>query len=211
MKQILWDWNGTLLDDLWYCIRVRNRAFPPLGIQGVNSLEQYYKEFTFPISKYYENAGVKSEQFEKAAHAWMGEYERCFHEVMLFEDAIPVLRRFQEIGWNQVILSATKLDMLREQVSAFPILPYFSTLLGIGDIYAKSKEKIGLDYLATCGIAPANSIMIGDSLHDAEVAASMKTQCVLVCRGHQSKNILLQAGVPVLDSLTEVADFILGR
>lgn len=208
-KQVLWDWNGTLLDDRDYCMGVRNRAFPPMGHRGVDSLEQYYREFTFPIRQYYANAGVTDEDFVEVAHAWMAEYERGFSTVPLHGDVRAVLEELSRAGVKQVILSATRLDMLREQVSSFGIEPYFDTMLGLGDIYAKSKEEIGKKYLAGCRISAEDSLMIGDSLHDAEVAAAMGTPCVLVSRGHQDEKTLKTAGVPVLGSLIEVLPMIL--
>lgn len=64
---------------------------------------------------------------------------------------------------------------------------------------------MGLDYLARCGVPAASTLMIGDTLHDAEVARAMGTGCVLVARGHQSRETLLTAGVPVMDTLLEAA------
>ena len=55
-KHILWDWNGTLLDDMWLCVESLNRILkkrerPPLD-------EKTYKEtFSFPVKKYYETLG----------------------------------------------------------------------------------------------------------------------------------------------------------
>ena len=52
IRQILWDWNGTLLDDLQYAISVRNRTFPAFGLPTIDSLEEYYRQFTFPVRLY---------------------------------------------------------------------------------------------------------------------------------------------------------------
>lgn len=51
--------------------------------------------------------------------------------------------------------------------------------------------------------------MIGDTLHDAEVARALQVRCVLIARGHQSKETLLKAGVPVDSSLAEAAERVL--
>ena len=203
IRQILWDWNGTLLDDLAYGMRVRNSTFPAFGLPAIDSVEEYHRQFTFPIRLYYERAGVTDENFVEVAHAWMGEYVRGFSNVQLHPDAQEVLEAFAKAGLKQVVLSATKRDMLEEQIAHFPIRHYFSSVLGLGDIYAGSKEDIGRQYLQTCGIAPRETLMIGDTLHDADVAQAIGANCVLVSRGHQSRETLLTAGVPVVDSLTE--------
>lgn len=205
IRQVLWDWNGTLLDDLAYAIGVRNRTFPAFGLPRIGSVAEYRRQFTFPVRRYYERAGVTDETFVAVAHAWMAEYVRGFDAVPLHGDAVETLARFAAAGVRQAVLSATRRDMLESQIARFPIRAYFTDVLGLSDIYARSKEAVGLDYLARCGVPAASTLMIGDTLHDAEVARAMGTGCVLVARGHQSRETLLTAGVPVMDTLLEAA------
>ena len=205
IRQVLWDWNGTLLDDLAYAIGVRNRTFPAFGLPRIGSVAEYHRQFTFPVRRYYERAGVTDETFVAVAHAWMAEYVRGFGTVPLHVDAAEALARFAAAGVRQAVLSATRRDMLESQIARFPIRAYFTDVLGLSDIYARSKEAVGLDYLARCGVPAASTLMIGDTLHDAEVARAMGTGCVLVARGHQSRETLLTAGVPVMDTLLEAA------
>lgn len=209
VQQILWDWNGTLLDDLRYAIGVRNRSFPAFGLPTIDSVEEYHRQFTFPVRTYYERAGVTDDTFDAVAHAWMAEYVRGFATVPLHPDALETLNRFSQAGLRQVVLSATRRDMLIEQLRPFGLLPYFAEVLGLSDIYAGSKEAIGLAYLRGCGIPADATVLIGDTLHDAEVAQAMGARCVLVCRGHQSREVLLASGFPVVGSLREAAGVIL--
>ena len=211
IRQVLWDWNGTLLDDLTYAIGVRNRTFPAFGLPRIGSVAEYHRQFTFPVRRYYERAGVTDETFVAVAHAWMAEYVRGFGTVPLHGDAVETLARFAAAGVRQAVLSATRRDMLESQIARFPIRAYFTDVLGLSDIYARSKEAVGLDYLARCGVPAASTLMIGDTLHDAEVARAMGTGCVLVARGHQSRETLLTAGVPVMDTLVEAAAWALGE
>ncbi len=208
IKQILWDWNGTLLDDLQYGMNVRNRIFPAFQLPTIDSVEAYHAQFTFPIRTYYERAGVTDENFVEVAHAWMNEYVRGFSSVPLHADALETIGRFADAGIRQVVLSASKRDMLKEQIAQFGIDQFFAEMLGLGDIYAGSKEEIGRQYLQGSGIAPEDTCMIGDTLHDADVAAAIGAKCILVARGHQSRETLLTAGVPVVETLKDAADWV---
>ena len=207
-RQILWDWNGTLLDDLQYGMSVRNRIFPDFDLPTIDSVEEYHKQFTFPIRLYYERAGVTDENFVEVAHAWMAEYVRGFPTVPLHVDAREALERFAQKGLRQVVLSATKRDMLRTQIAQFNIQHYFHDVLGLGDIYAGSKEDIGRQYLQGCGIAPEETLMLGDTLHDADVARAIGAKCILIPRGHQSRKTLETAGFPIVETLLDVLDMI---
>lgn len=210
VRQVLWDWNGTLLDDLWYAIGVRNRVFPAFGLPTIGSIEDYYRQFTFPVRLYYERAGVTDANFDQVAHAWMDEYVRGSAEIPLHEDAAHTVHALKAAGIRQVVLSASQLEILGSQLEVYPVLHgCFDCVLGLSDIYARSKEAIGCAYLQDCGIPAAQSVMIGDTLHDAEVARAMGSQCILVARGHQSRETLQAAGVPVCGSLTEAAGLLL--
>lgn len=210
VRQVLWDWNGTLLDDLWYAIGVRNRIFPLFGLPTMDSLEEYYQQFTFPVKLYYERAGVTDENFDQVAHAWMDEYVRGHESIPLHQDAADTVHRLRNAGLRQVVLSASKLEILRRQLECYPVLDgCFDEVLGLSDIYARSKEAIGCAYLERCGIPAGESVMLGDTLHDADVARAMGAQCILVARGHQSRETLETAGVPVCDSLAEAAGLLL--
>lgn len=209
MKQVIWDWNGTLLNDLRYSIDVRNRAFPAFGLPTIDDLDEYHQQFTFPVRSYYERAGVTDENFVQVAHAWMDEYVRGFDTVELHPDVLETLERFERAGLRQLVLSATKRDMLEDQIRHFPIRHFFYDVLGLGDIYAGSKEDIGRMYLQNCGIAPGETVMLGDTLHDADVARAIGANCVLIARGHQSRATLETSGYPVLDTLIQAADYVL--
>ena len=211
IKQVLWDWNGTLLDDVQYAMDVRNRCFPAFGLPGIHDVDAYRRQFTFPIRIYYQRAGVTDENFDQVAHAWMDEYMRGLDQAPLHPDAVETLERFERAGLRQVVLSATKRDMLEEHIGLFPIRHFFAEVLGLGDIYAVSKEQVGRDYLQHCGILPSETVMLGDTLHDAEVARAIGANCILIARGHQSRATLETSGFPVVDSLTQAADNVLNQ
>ena len=99
-------------------------------------------------------------------------------------------------------MSASKLDMLKGQLDKLDILDMFDEVLGIDNIYATSKLPIGLEFIKDKD--PNECLMIGDTLHDGEVARAMGVECVLVANGHQSKNVLAQSGLMVYDDIREV-------
>ena len=165
IRQVFWDWNGTLLDDLAYAIGVRNKTFPPFGLPTISSLEEYFDQFTFPVREYYYRAGVTPENFNQVAHAWMDEYVRGQDTIPLHGDAVDTLRRLREKGIGQVVLSASQIDILKGQLAIYGLENAFDDVLGHGNIYADSKEMIGIRYMEKTGLKPEECLMIGDTLH----------------------------------------------
>ena len=86
-------------------------------------------------------------------------------------------------------------------------------LLGLGDIYAKSKVELGLRFMQEEGIDPARAVMIGDSVHDFEVAQAMGTACVLQCERPPDAREALAARPAHRwrQGLREAAQLILGK
>ena len=105
---------------------------------------------------------------------------------------------------RQVILSASELTLLKAQTEHLGVAGYFDELLGQTDYYAHGKLAVGKAWMARQDFDPAQAVLVGDTLHDAEVAAGLGTKCVLCAAGHQSRARLLTAGVPVIGTLEEL-------
>lgn len=201
---IFWDWNGTLVDDVDTVVKINNQVFAQHGYPPTTA-EEYRRLFRFPVIEYYRDLGVTDEDFRLIAKEWNEGFVAAFPQVPLKKDAPETLRRFREAGFQQVIISASQQDQLRAQVKQFPELQgMFDEVLGLGNVYAVSKVQLAKDYLARSGVDPANALFIGDTTHDAEVAAAIGCPCRLISGGHQMDAVLSTAGVPVLQSLTQL-------
>ena len=208
---ILWDWNGTLLDDVDLCVDALNRLLAGFGYPQRYDHEQYRAIFGFPIEEYYVRAGFDftKHSFAELAEKYMEDYVPASAACPLADGAIDALEAFKAAGLRQVILSASNLDTLRRQTDERGVTGYFDRLLGLGDIYAKSKVEVGLAYLKENGFDPARAVMIGDSVHDYEVAQALGVRCVLQSGGHQPPEKLRGTGAPVVAGLREAAALIL--
>ena len=118
--------------------------------------------------------------------------------------AVDTLQTLARMGWQQAVLSASRRDYLIEQVSARGLQGFFTELLGLADIYGVSKVQVGRNWLAQSGIDPAACVMVGDTQHDAEVAAALGTGCVLYTGGHQSRKRLEAVCPHVIDDLAQL-------
>lgn len=208
---IIWDWNGTLLDDVDMAARVTNEIFSRFGYEVMDT-DTYRARFRFPVIDYYRDCGVKDEDFPQVASAWSDAYLAAFPGTPLQSDAAETVRRFHDAGFRQIVLSASRLDNLQNQVGSYPELQgMFEELRGISDIFAGGKTHLAHELMASTGLDPNETVFLGDSCHDAEVAAAVSARCLLIARGHQTRESLEKAGVPVLPDLRTVADLLLRR
>ena len=213
---VLWDWNGSLLDDVALCVDALNRLLRSYHYPQQYSLDQYREIFGFPIEDYYIRAGFdfSKNSYKELADDYMQDYLARAGVCPLAEGAVPALSLLKGAGVQQVILSASSLPVLEQQVTERGVRPYFDRLLGLDNIYARSKVEVGLAYLAELkqrGAVPAQAVMIGDSVHDFEVAQALGVRCVLQAAGHQSAQQLRATGAPVVPDVLAAAQYCLNE
>ena len=107
-KHIIWDWNGTLLDDAWLCVDVINGVLSRRNMSTI-SLRQYQELFNFPVIDYYVRLGFdfEKESFEIVGTEFIDNYEKRRHEVNLQKGAKAVLKSVREAELTQSLLSAS--------------------------------------------------------------------------------------------------------
>jgi len=204
-KHIIWDWNGTLLDDVELCVNIINSLLVKRKLSAV-TLEYYREIFSFPIIQYYEKLGFDftQESFESIGTEFITEYERKRNQCSLMPDAPKTLQHIFQLGLTQSILSASKQDYLLDAVGGYGLNDTFLEINGLDNHYASSKVDIGKDFVARHKLDPATILLVGDTTHDADVAASIGADYCLIPHGHQSRKRLASYGVPVVDSLSEL-------
>ncbi|MBR3693007.1 MAG: HAD hydrolase-like protein [Erysipelotrichales bacterium] len=206
---VLWDFNGTIVDDVDTCIEIINILLQQQGKEIV-SKEQYRNVFMFPVIEYYKRVGVikRDEEFVEMAHRWMDLYYEREATLTTFHDIHSTLEKIKKLGIKQGVLSASRIDQLQRMVDQFGVGMYMDDILGISDIYATSKVHIGLEFIEKSGYDKASIVMIGDTIHDFEVATQMGIDCILVSRGHQSIEVLASCGVSIVSSAEDVVSLL---
>lgn len=203
-KNIIWDWNGTMLDDVELCVDVGNNLFRRKNLPLI-SVEKYKSIFTIPVKNYYIAVGFdfSKESFEVVGKEWMDEYEERKYEAPLFDGLIKVMEKFNDLGINQSVVSAYKQDKLQTMIEKFDLKKYLDNIIGLDNIYAAGKVHLAQNLVEKVGSGNGNFLLIGDTVHDFEVANSVGADCILIASGHQSKNMLEDTGVRTFDSLID--------
>ena len=210
---IIWDWNGTILDDALVCKTIANIMLAERGIPTLPDMDAYRAVFGFPIKSYYEKMGYRfgpdDEPYEQVADEFVVWYDRLYRDAVLRPGIVPFLDKLKGEGYRQVLLSATRRDQLLDQVAAFgDVGDRFEQKLGLTDHYAFSKAALAKDFIEKEGIPRERTLFIGDTDHDFEVSSAIGCPCVLLEGGHQSRARLLKMGVPVLKDLDELDQYL---
>ncbi len=201
-KHIIWDWNGTLLNDAWLCVDVMNNMRAKRKMSPING-EIYEQLFDFPVIDYYLKLGFdfEKEPFEDVSTEFITEYDERKFECNLRDKAEKILAAFLEKGVPQSILSAAKHNTLNDIVKHFSLENYFNDISGLDDHHAFGKTENARRMVASIDCDPREVLLIGDTVHDFEVAREAGIDCRLIYSGHQDQQRLKACGVDILEDL----------
>jgi phosphoglycolate phosphatase len=209
-KHIIWDWNGTLLNDIALCIQVLNRLLARRERTPITQ-EDYRQNFGFPVIHFYKYLGLETDEssFEQVSREFIEDYERhWFKECALHPEAASVLTQLTQLGISHSVLSAAKQEALDAGIQHFGIHPHFLGLAGADNIYAEGKIAKGHNWVQQLDWDPGEIVLIGDTVHDYEVAQAIGTDCILMAHGHHSFERLSETKAQVVHSLQELVPLI---
>jgi phosphoglycolate phosphatase len=205
IRRVVWDWNGTLLDDTGLCIDVMNGLLAERDLPTLDR-ERYGELFDFPVIDYYRRLGFdfSREPFEIVGAEFIRRYEARRTEARLQPHARQTLCALRAAGFAQSVLSAYRHDTLESLLIHFGVRDFFDDVVGSDNVYAHGKIDQGRAWLRSRALDPSSVLLIGDTRHDFEVARAMGCRCLLVADGYHPRAKLEHLGAPVVDDLTGV-------
>jgi phosphoglycolate phosphatase len=205
IKHVIWDWNGTLINDAWLFVELMNEELYSRNLPQIN-VDEYRQYFTFPVKKYYEALGFdfEKEDFKEVGYNFIQKFKQRKFEANLFEDSIDILEYFKNLNIKQSIVSAQEHKLLNQTIKHYKINHYFESITGIEHYYADNKVKIAQTVRKNIPFNNNKIIMIGDSVHDYEVAQKLNIECILISKGHYTKKRLLKCNCQIIDDHTEL-------
>ena len=207
MKTLIWDFNGTIIDDSDLCLSIENYMLEERGLKHGYTMEWYRDHFCFPVIDYYKLMGYDFDKYDYAelADEFNALYNNRFDEVTFIDGFEDLLKEAKEKGYQNVILSASEQQNLRRQCEKLGIQNEFEELLGIDDYFAGSKIEMALAWMAFQDLKPEECVYIGDTSHDYDVAKALGIEnYYLVACGHQSYEVLSKISERTVHSLKEV-------
>ena len=208
---IIWDFNGTIFDDVNIGIESINTLLRKRGLPELTTREEYQSNFGFPIIEWYKKLGFDfdKEDYDEVANEWVAEYLSREKNAPVTEGVIELLEHFKRNGMRQVIISASEITMLTRQLDFLGIGQYFDDVVGKNDVYASGKGEIAKIWRK---LNPGEMVFIGDTDHDLETAEHINADCILVACGHQSYERLsslipkAQTNLTVVRSMKNIFD-----
>jgi phosphoglycolate phosphatase-like HAD superfamily hydrolase len=203
VTHLVWDWNGTLLDDLALVVAATNACLATVGGPAVTA-EEHRLDFRRPISAYYAHVlgrPIDEAEFARLDGAFHDAYRDGLDGCALTHDALAAM---SEWTGTQSLLS---MFHHRDLVPAVTRQGLFDRLLrvdGLRDpIGGGSKAPHLRAHLKALNLEPTEVVLIGDSVDDAESAVEVGARVVLYDGGFTHGDLLRTTGQPTVSSLLE--------
>ncbi len=212
MRHIVWDWNGTLFDDLHIVVEAVNAALDPFGAEPIDA-DGYRDNFQRPVHRFYDvllGRPVEDHEWRTIDDVFHDAYRQRIGDADLHVTARPAIERVAGKGGSQSLLSMWWHDELIPAVQRFGLDHYMVRVdgnrQGAGDRKAEQLAR-HLEALLEHGIDRRHVVMIGDTFDDGHAAHAAGIGCVLFAGGGSHHRHELEAtGLPVADTLTEALD-----
>lgn len=210
INNIIFDFNGTLIDDGYLCFDIEKTLLIKKNIKPITY--EFYKDyFCHPVTKFYELIGLNlsEKDFKNNADYFYSEYKRReFNEGKLFPGVIELLEKLKNDGYNLYILSATEISLLEKQLKERNIYSYFNKLIAANNEKSEGKIEYGKRFVESYKLDKSNAILIGDTIHDYETSIALNLNILLYDKGHNSRNALSKFNKPIVSSFKEIEDYI---
>jgi phosphoglycolate phosphatase len=209
IKEILWDWNGTLINDTSLCVDILNKILF-LHDQPSISIEYYRNNFSFPVSAFYKRISLPSsgKKFDDVSLSFISEYRLKWKECNLQPGVLQILKLIQKSGLRQSILSAGNQSDVELFVDHFKLGSFFYQVFGTDNIKAEGKIELGKKFITDSNLRPEEILLVGDTIHDLQVANEIGCLALLFSQGHNSNIQLSGYSVQIINDLMEVAQYL---
>lgn len=202
IKNIIFDWSGTLSDDFKPVYDASMIVFGKLGRAPI-SFDQFRKESASPYMPFWNNyfPDLKKEDLDK----FFLDAIYSVDEPNLYDDVKIVLNKLKLLNINIIVISAHPKDKLLKEAKHYGIESYFKEINGS----VHDKIEVILEILKRNNFESNETVYVGDMTHDIDAGKNAKVKTVAVCWGYQPKEKLIVSNPDyIIDSISDLLDLV---
>ncbi len=200
-KLVVFDWNGTILCDTRQSWLAGNECLKFYGAQPL-SLADYRQHFTFPIMHFYKKCGLSVDHVlahkDEANVVFQSAYESLAANARTRRGSRTLLDWLQAQGVTSMILSNYVTEKIASHTQRLGLDHYFDTISahncsGTSILEKTSKVERLQDYMDSRGFKATDTLIIGDSTEEPEIARLLGLTSIGITDGYISESRLRNA------------------
>ena len=202
-RNIIFDWSGTLVDDLSPVVDATNKVLIHYGKSPLTRNE-FCDSFCLPFVNFYKSVlpGISMIELEDMYTHF---FDKSDELVEVLPGAKGLLDFCKESGLRGLLLSSIKDEHYRRQSEHLNLNIYFEK------VYTEALDKrIRIkSMIDECTLNPQETIFVGDMQHDIEAGHCAEVFTVAVLGGYNSQEKLLESDPDlVIDNLFQLSDYL---
>jgi phosphoglycolate phosphatase-like HAD superfamily hydrolase/ADP-ribose pyrophosphatase YjhB (NUDIX family) len=203
-RNLIFDWSGTLVDDLGPVIEATNAVLGKYDCPALDR-EAFRRRFRLPYQEFYQEVLPHVSLAELEAH-FRPAFDAAITPVTVLPHAREKLEWCAALGIRTFVLTSMDSTAFERQMNDFGMRDLFeATYSGVLD-----KREVIHRILETHGLDPAETAFVGDMTHDVETARHGGVSSIAVLTGYNHPEVLAKVRpdltVPDLGVLRELLD-----
>lgn len=183
-RNLIFDWSGTLVDDMGPVIEATNVVLGKYGLSPLDR-EGFRRNFRLPYSEFYAEFLPEIALTEVEAH-FRPAFDGALTPVTVLPFALEKLEWCKAHGVRCFVLSSMDAIAFQRQLEDFGFGHFFeATYAGVLD-----KRALIHEILQKHGLDPAETAFVGDMTHDVETARHGGISSIAVLTGYNHAEVL---------------------
>lgn len=207
---VVWDWNGTLLDDLPIVVEAVNHSIAELGESRIDA-DDYRDHYTRPVRLFYDalfGHQVTDDEWLRLNTGFHDAYFTLAQNADLAPGAREAMTMVEAAGWSQSLLSMSPHDWLLGIVARLELTERFDLVAGLSEVTGGRKAQHLEVHLDDLGVDGRSTYVIGDTPDDVAAAHHVGATPILFHGGSHHMDVLEAEGVPIAESLVEAVELV---
>ena len=207
---IIWDWNGTLFDDLHIVVESVNASLASVGSSLTIDDDGYRDYYRRPVRDFYDvllQRPVTDREWDTINQVFHEAYFERIHHAKPNAEAHAAVTEVGNRSLTQSILSMWTHTLLEPTVARHGLAGSMLAVQGSDAAEGSIKASLLRDHLEVLALSPeVKVVMVGDTFDDADAAAEAGVGAVFYDGGSHHRDALEATGVPVADTLCHAVD-----
>ncbi|MCS4534081.1 HAD-IIIA family hydrolase [Neisseria montereyensis] len=212
-RLIIFDWDGTLADTTVPIITTMQQTFIECGLPEPKA-ETVRALIGFNLSTMIRRLAPEADLDlqEKIAQVYTRHYlNPNNHNMKLFDSAIPCLQTLRAQGYWLAVATGKGRAGLDKAIKQTQTADFWLATICADESLSKPAPDMVLRLCDELGVDKAEAVVVGDTVHDLQMAANAGVRAIAVSTGAHSVEQLRQENcLAILDDLSELPPFIAG-
>lgn len=203
---VVFDWDGTLLDSAGAIVQAIQAACADLELP-IPSDQQARHVIGLGLADAMRHAvpDLTADRYQAMVDRYRYHYLSGDHQLTLFPGVQAMLERLNTAGHIVTIATGKSRLGLERALDHSGLRPLFQASRCADECHSKPHPQMLEELMAEFGVAPASTVMIGDTSHDLQMAANAGVDALAVTYGaHPHGHLREYAPAACLHSVAEL-------